>query len=235
MGVPILTPPLVGHDPALADDVMALLELIVAEMNGNIDADNLADGAITGAKIADGTITAAKINANAAIPFSKLEHDLDNGQVLMGFGGIPVPATLSGLATISTLGELQPEYTFKEQQLTTNLDDDGTTYTTIDSCEATNIRAGKYLMVATIGFIEGTTTLQYAVLGKITGSVDGDLVSNGLDLDGSQHIKGFGLSLITVTELTATQTISLKAVTLQGSGGTPTTLGSSMMLWRLRG
>jgi hypothetical protein len=66
---------------------------------------NIQDSAVTSAKIANGTITDADINASAGIAFSKLAS-LSTGQIIVGNGGTPTAATLSGDATINASGSL---------------------------------------------------------------------------------------------------------------------------------
>lgn len=55
----------VPNTPARASEVNANFDAITDEVNGNIDADNLADNAVTAAKIEDGAVTTAKLNDGA--------------------------------------------------------------------------------------------------------------------------------------------------------------------------
>lgn len=97
----ILPKTLQGHTPALADDVMADLNAIVARLNNGLEADNVADGSITTAKLAAGAVTDPKITG--PITISKLAA-MATGKIIAGSGGTATALVMAGAATIGATG-----------------------------------------------------------------------------------------------------------------------------------
>lgn len=65
MALIVLTPALANDTDADADEVMALLDEIIAQVNGNLEAINLADAAVTAAKMAALSVGTAALQDDA--------------------------------------------------------------------------------------------------------------------------------------------------------------------------
>lgn len=72
----------VANTTAVGDQVDADLNTIYAEFNGNIDAANMADLAVTNPKLANGVVTSAKVAA-AAILHAALDFTQANSGVIV--------------------------------------------------------------------------------------------------------------------------------------------------------
>jgi hypothetical protein len=84
MGVPVLTPPLVHDNDALAEDVMHLLQVVVDQMDGQIDRDNLKDGEVLTAKLADLAVTYPKLGNDVTALLATLGSNLPGGAIHRG-------------------------------------------------------------------------------------------------------------------------------------------------------
>lgn len=107
----------VPNTPARASEVNANFDAITDEVNGNIDADNLADNAVTSAKIEDGAVTNAKLGAGAVtdakvtdVAASKVTGTISNAQLASGIdasklttGTLPIARIADGTVTDAKL------------------------------------------------------------------------------------------------------------------------------------
>lgn len=103
MGQVILPKTLQGHTPALADEVMADLNAIVARLNNGLESDNLAANSVGTSEIQDGAVTPSKITGPIDIADFPA---LATGQFIAGNGGAPTVRTMGGAGLLDASGNL---------------------------------------------------------------------------------------------------------------------------------
>lgn len=163
MAVIVLPSTLVNGTTGDADQVQGDFASILAQVNGNIDADNIADGgvitskildaAVTTPKIADGNVTSGKLAGS--IPFSKLAAGAD-AKVPIGNGSVLVERAISGALALTDLGVASLVYGYAQQALDTNIPNVGG-FANINSLTLTPA-AGRWALLSKIVINSGLST-----------------------------------------------------------------------------